>query len=189
VTLVREPGGTPAGEAIRAVLLSPATGHELAPNAEALLFMASRAELITRVMQPALARGDTVIADRFFLSTYAYQSAGRGIPEAEVATANRFATQGLVPDLTLLLEFPAAEGLARAGARGGHDRIERTGDAFHARVVEAFRSFATPAWQREHPECGPIVIIDGVGSVATVARRVAEAVAARWPETFPETSG
>jgi dTMP kinase len=187
LAFVREPGGTPLGNEIRRLLLE--SEQDLVPRAEALLFMASRAQLVEREIRPALNAGTWVLADRFFLSTYAYQAAGRGIPEAEVVEANSFATQGLVPDLTLLFELPVAEGLARAGARGGHDRIERSGDEFHARVAEAFRTFATAAWQSRHPECGPIVTIDAVGSVTAVARRVAEAVSARWPETFARTPG
>lgn len=180
---VREPGGTALGDEIRRLLLDP--HGDVSPRAEALLFMASRAQLVEREIQPALAAGRWVLADRFFLSTYAYQVAGRGLPEAEIVAANRFATGGLVPDLTILLDLPVREGLTRAGARGGHDRMERSGDAFHERVGTAFRSFAAPAWQASHAECGSIVIIDGRGDVATVGARVIDAVAGRWPETFP----
>ncbi|MGI8844185.1 MAG: dTMP kinase, partial [Gemmatimonadaceae bacterium] len=102
--LVREPGGTPLGERIRAILL--ADQGEMTPAAEALLFMASRAELVERVIRPALDRGAVVIADRFFLSTYAYQCGGRELPERTVREANALATGGLVPDLTLLLRMP-----------------------------------------------------------------------------------
>ena len=101
-------------------------------------------------------------------------------------TANGLATGGLVPDLTLLLTFPVAEGLARAAERSSsHDRMEREGEAFHERVAQAFDAFARPDWQRAHPECGPIVSIEGTGSERDVARRVREAVETRWPGTFP----
>ncbi len=179
---VREPGGTTLGDEIRRLLLDPA--GDVAERAEALLFMASRAQLVSRVIRPALEEGTTVIADRFFLSTYAYQIAGRGLPEEDVRRANALATGGLVPDLTILLSLPADEGLDRAGRRGGFDRMEASGAEFHHRVAIAFESYAQAAWQRTHPECGPIVNVDARGAEDDVARLVAEAVAGRWPETF-----
>jgi dTMP kinase len=182
---LREPGGTPLGTEIRQLLLH--RDDEMEPRAEALLFMASRAELIAREISPALARGEIVLLDRFFLSTYAYQIAGRSLPEEEVREANRLATGGLVPDLTLLLVLPPEAGLARAAQRSSTlDRIESTGSAFHRRVSDAFTRFAEPEWQRTHPECGPIVSVDANGSEAEVSRRVERTVAARWPGTFPE---
>lgn len=180
---LREPGGTALGDEIRRLLLDPAR-DDVAARAEALLFMASRAQLVEREIGPALARGDVVVLDRFFLSTYAYQIAGRGLPEAEVRQANDFATGGLVPDLTLFLELPPAEGMARAEARGGRDRMERSGDDFHGRVAAAFASFATPSWQAAHPECGPIARVDASGSESAVHERISTLLAARWPETF-----
>ena len=87
--------------------------------------MASRAQLIEREIRPALERGEIVLVDRFFLATYAYQGAGRGIPADALATVNTMATGGLVPDLTLLMTLPVQEGLARAARRGGHDRMGR----------------------------------------------------------------
>ena len=180
---VREPGGTALGDEIRHLLLDPAR-DDVTARAEALLFMTSRAQLVEREIVPALGRGETVIADRFFLSTYAYQVAGRGLAEEEVRHANRFATGGLVPDLTLLLELPTGTGLARADARGGRDRMERSGDEFHARVAAAFARYADPRWQAAHPECGPIARIDAHGSTSEVAERIASTLAGRWPETF-----
>jgi len=180
---VREPGGTALGDEIRHLLLDPAR-DDVTGRAEALLFMASRAQLVEREIGPALARGETVIADRFFLSTYAYQIVGRGLLEDEVRHANRFATGGLVPDLTLLLELPTGTGLARADARGGRDRMERSGDDFHARVALAFARYTDARWQAAHPECGPIERIDALGSVSEVAERIARTLAGRWPETF-----
>ena len=179
---VREPGGTPVGDAIREILLD--SEHHIHPSAEALLFMASRAELIAREVAPALARGDVVLLDRFFLSTYAYQIVGRGLPEEEVRAANRLATGGLVPQLTLLLDVPPAEGLGRADARGKRDRMERSTDDFHDRVGKAFRKFVEPAWQKAHPECGPIQLIDGTGDEATVLKRVSSALASAFPQPF-----
>ena len=179
---VREPGGTTLGNEIRRLLLD--VPHEMHARAEALLFMASRAELVEREIGPALAAGTLVIADRFFLSTYAYQMAGRGLPEADVVAANRFATAGLRPDLTLLLQMPAGAGLARADSRGKRDRIERADDEFHARVAAGFASFSDPAWQQVHPEAGPIVAIDANASEGVVYASIGRELARRWPETF-----
>src|SRR5512142_1631622 len=102
VVPLREPGGTVVGDVIRGILLDPRS--EISPAAEALLFMASRAELVRSEIEPALKRGDIVLMDRFFLSTYAYQIAGRGLSEPYVRDANCLATGGLVPDLTILLD-------------------------------------------------------------------------------------
>jgi dTMP kinase len=180
---LREPGGTPLGTEVRRVLLDRAS--DVAPRAEALLFMASRAQLVEREVLPGIARGDVVLLDRFFLSTYAYQIAGHGLPEEEVRVSNRFATGGLVPDLTLLLTFPVTEGLARAARRASaHDRMEAMGEPFHRRVAAAFGTFADPSWQSDHPECGPIVAIDAEGREDEVGERVAAALSARWPGTF-----
>lgn len=179
---VREPGGTPVGDAIRDIVLHQ--DEELTAATEALLFMASRAELVAREIMPALEKRSVVLVDRFFLSTYAYQIVGRGLPENEVRAANRLATAGLVPDLTLLLDVHASHGLERADARGKRDRIERSGDDFHARVTNAFRQFTDPAWQHSHPECGPIKLIDGTGDEATVHARIASALASAFPQPF-----
>jgi len=179
---VREPGGTPVGDAIREILLHPE--KEITAATEALLFMASRAELVAREIAPALAEGTVVLVDRFFLSTYAYQIVGRGLSEPEVRAANRLATGGIVPHLTLLLDVQAHEGLGRADARGARDRIERTGDEFHQRVNSAFRQFADPEWQHSHPECGPIKLIDGTDDEMTVHARVSSALATTFPQTF-----
>lgn len=182
---LREPGGTPLGTEVRRLVLLERAA-DITHRAEALLFMASRAQLVEREIRPALERGDMVLLDRFFLSTYAYQIAGHGLPEDEVRAANRFATGGLTPDLVLLLTFPVTEGLARAGRRAAaHDRIEAMGETFHRRVAAAFGTFADPSWQSDHPECGPIVPIDAEGREDEVAERVMAALAARWPGTFP----
>lgn len=179
---LREPGGTPLGTEVRRVLLDRAS--DIDPRAEALLFMASRAQLVDRAVRPALARGDVVLLDRFFLSTYAYQVAGHGLDEGEVRSANRFATRGLVPDLTVLLRLPMRVGLSRAAAReSAHDRMEAMGDAFHDRVSAALDAFAEPAWLAEHSECGPIVTVDALGSADDVAARISAVVNTRWPGT------
>lgn len=179
---LREPGGTPLGDAIRSILLDP--GQHISPSSEALLFMASRAELVREQIDPALARGVVVLMDRFFLSTYAYQIFGRGLPEPEIRSANALAAGGLVPSLTLVLEIPATEGMERATARGAHDRIEQSGDAFHDRVERAFAGFTDWDWQRAHPECGPITGVDGRGTLDEVHARVLDTLARNLPERF-----
>jgi dTMP kinase len=179
---LREPGGTPAGDAIRALLLDPSS--EIAAEAEALLYMASRAQLVKTVITPSLARGAIVLLDRFFLATYAYQGAGRGIPPEVLADVNHLATGELVPDLTLLLTLPVTEGLARAARRSAHDRIERADLAFHERVAGAFTTFADPTWQAGHPECGPIVLVDASGTEREVFERLLATLRGRWPESF-----
>ncbi|MFN2564830.1 MAG: dTMP kinase [Gemmatimonadaceae bacterium] len=184
VVAAREPGGTPVGDEVRRILLDSSDGA-VADAAEALLYMASRAQLVERVVRPALARGAIVLLDRFFLSTYAYQIAGRGLVEEEVRAANQLAVGHLVPDLTILLTIPPAEGLARADRRGGRDRLERADSAFHERVARAFASYADPGWQRAHPECGPVAPVDARGDVRDVFDRVADLVRRRWPESFP----
>lgn len=181
-TGVREPGGTALGNEIRRMLLEP--GRTIDARAEALLFMASRAQLIAEVIQPALAQGELVLADRFFLSTYAYQVVGRGLPLEDVRAANRLATAGLVPDLTILLTLPAAIRGARTRARGGPDRIESAGDVFHDRVERAFADCASPAWQLAHPECGSITAVNADGAEREVLDRVIAVLAARMPEHF-----
>ncbi|MFA6168412.1 MAG: dTMP kinase [Gemmatimonadaceae bacterium] len=178
--MLREPGGTPVGDEIRALLLRP--GAQIPARTEALLFMASRAALMVEQVRPALERGEIVLLDRFFLSTYAYQVGGRGLPESEVRDANAFATGGLVPDVTVLLTLPVELGLARAAQRGAADRMEQAERAFHDRVNAAFASFAEPAWQRAHAECGPIVAVPADGPVEEVEERVWRVVASACPE-------
>ena len=177
-----EPGGTALGTEIRRLLLDGS--RSISGGAEALLFMASRAELIACQVRPALAAGHTVLLDRFFLSTYAYQIFGRGLPEDEVRKANALATRGVVPQVTLLLTVPASEREERARRRGAGDRMEAAGREFHRRVEAAFDTFATPSWQSSHPECGPIIPIEGAGTEDDVFSRVLLALSSYWPETF-----
>jgi dTMP kinase len=179
---VREPGGTAVGDEIRRLLLDP-TGA-IVPRAEALLFMASRAQLVDTAIRPAIAQGQFVLADRFFLATYAYQIEGRGLDASGVQGANALATGGLTPSVTLLLDLPDDKGMTRIAARGEPDRMERSGGDFHARVAAAFRRFAGAEWQAAHPECGPIVPIDASGREDEVADRIWGALSSRWPETF-----
>ena len=134
---VREPGGTPVGERIRAVLKDP--GVELGPETEALLFAAARAELVARVIRPALEDGRVVVCDRFVDSSLAYQGGARGLGIAEVERINLFGTGGLLPDLTILLEIEPAVAAERAGAP---DRIEDEGSALQLRVLEAYEQLA-----------------------------------------------
>ena len=182
VVAVREPGGTPLGDEIRRLLLDPQS--DIVPRAESLLFMASRAQLVEREIIPALEAGATVLLDRYFLSTYAYQVAGRGLPHEEIVAANRLATSSLRPELTLLLSMPVADGLARAARRGGPDRMERADADFHERVARAFADFATSEWQAAHEEAGPVLTIDARGTVREVFDRVRDSLIRRWPGTF-----
>jgi dTMP kinase len=184
VISVREPGGTPVGDEIRRVLLDPSSS--LSSRSEALLFMASRAELVDRMIRPALDRKAVVLVDRFFLSTYAYQVFGRGLDERDVRAANHLATGGLVPTLTLLLGLPLAESLARMERRRtGQDRMERSSRDFHERVAGGFDTFKGGDWQKAHPECGPIRSIDAAGSEQQVFGRLKQAVIDGWPGSFP----
>jgi dTMP kinase len=139
VTATREPGGTPVGERVRALLLDP--GASVDPRAEALLFAAARAQLVEEVIRPALEQGQVVLCDRYLHSSLAYQGAARGLGRDEVAAINRFATAGLLPDVVVLLRLDPAEGLAR-GRGGGRDRIECQDLDFHQRVAGAFLELA-----------------------------------------------
>lgn len=182
---LREPGGTPIGDQIRAILLDTPDGA-VGDAAEALLYMASRAQLVDRIIRPALALGTTVLLDRFFLSTYAYQVAGRGLPEAEVREANQLAVRGLVPDLTIMLTIPPDQGMARVARRGAHDRLERADRDFHERVARAFATFTDARWQQAHPECGPVVSVDATGDIDAVHKSIVTTLQRRWPESFAE---
>jgi len=138
--LTHEPGGTPLGNKI-ARWLKWAEGTDISPLTELLLFNASRAHLINKVIQPGLKNGRVVICDRFADSTTAYQSYGRGLELEMVKAVNQAATQGLKPNLTILLDMPAEGGLARKAARK-QDRFEREEIAFHQRVREGYLKLA-----------------------------------------------
>jgi dTMP kinase len=135
--VVREPGSTKAAEIARQVLLDPE--HPVGPLAELFLYLAARADLVQRVIEPSLAAGRTVLSDRFAMTTEAYQMAGRGISPEVVLPANKAAAAGLRPDLTLIIDLPHEIGRARQVAAGKRpDRIEREGEEFHRRVNEYY---------------------------------------------------
>ncbi len=167
VVVTREPGATPAGERIRALLLDPTT--ELDEHAEALLYAADRAEHAARVVRPALARGTVVLSDRYIDSSVAYQGYGRGLDPDVVSRISRWATGELVPDLTVLLDLPVAAARQRLLARGGTDRLESEADAFHERVRSGFRRVAAADPAR-------YAVVDGSAEVEQVAEQVRGAV-------------
>jgi dTMP kinase len=168
VLVTREPGGTDFGEHLREMILDPKTG-KLDPRAEALVFAAARAQHVTTVIRPALAEGKVVICDRFVDSSIAYQGVARGLGEVDVLTLNAWATQGLFPDLVLLLALDPDYGLLRS--EGVADRIESEDGAFHQKVADAYERIA-----EEHPET--YTVIDASGSEDEVADRVREALEA-----------
>lgn len=143
----REPGGSPIGEKVRAILLDVG-GAPLGPRAETLLFAAARADHVASIILPALERGAIVVCDRFVDSSLAYQGVGRGLGFASVGRVNGFATAGLVPDLTFILDIDPAEGLVRARGSGPLDRLESEPPAFHAAVRQAFLDIAAAEAER-----------------------------------------
>jgi dTMP kinase len=161
---IREPGGTDAAERIRELLADPSL--ELDPFAELLLFCAARADLTAQVIRPALEAGRDIVSDRFSDSSVAYQGAARGLGVGEVISLCDNATDGLWPDLTLLLRVDPEVGLGRAG---GEDRLEAEGLDLQRAVAEAYEEIAVIASDR-------VVVIDGTGTVEEVRERVMEAV-------------
>ena len=171
--LLREPGGTDAGERIRALLKDPTT--DLDPRTELLLFCGARAELCARLVRPALKQGRDVVCDRFVDSTVAYQGAARGLGTDLVERLNEIAIAGSLPDVTVLLridpegaESRGQQRLAEGGA-DGVDRFERQGIEFQRLVAAAYDDLAS-----RHPE--RIAVVDAEGGVAEVHARVMEAV-------------
>ena len=150
VLCLREPGGTPLSEKIRSLLLDPANG-DMVPQAELLLYEASRAQLVCQVIRPALDAGHVVLCDRFYDSTTAYQRAGRGLDAALVSQANHLGSCGLTPDLTLWLQLDPAQGLARAVGAHCPDRLEQEGVAFQEAVAAGFAAIAQAEPQRVVP--------------------------------------
>ena len=140
VVVTREPGGTVLGETIRGIVLDPSR-RNLSAESELLLMFAARAQLVRELVRPALDAGQWVLSDRFTDASYAYQGAGRGQPDARIEDLERWAA-GIRPDLTLLLDLPIAQGLARAGGRGQADRIELESGDFFERVRAAYRARA-----------------------------------------------
>lgn len=181
--VVREPGGTRLGEAVREVVLRK--DLEVPPESELLLYLAARAALVQAVVRPALARGETVLADRFALSTLAYQARGRGLDEERVRRALDVATGGLAPDLYVVLDVPVEEALARRERAGGErDRIESAGEGFRRKVREAYLELAA-----SEPD---VEVVSGQGAPEEVHSRIRALLEARFPEAFvrlPATGG
>ncbi len=170
--LTHEPGDTPLGAAVRAILLDSTT-LDITPRAEALLMAADRAQHVVEVVRPALERGQTVVTDRFSGSSIAYQGHGRQLVAAEVASLSDWATDELWPDLVVLLEVPASVSQQRIGP--ARDRLEAAGEAFHRRVHDGFlvQAIADPErW----------VVVDGTQSEEAVASAIWEIVSIRFPD-------
>lgn len=168
VVALREPGGTPISEKIRALLLDPENA-EMADECELLLYEASRAQLVREVIEPALLRGAIVVCDRFYDSTHAYQHGGRGLSDALVSRANELGCCGLSPDVTLVLDIDPAAALARATAQGA-DRLEAEGLAFQQRVRKDYLALAKADPAR-------VRVIDAAGDPELVAGRIDAALA------------
>ena len=176
VLVTREPGGTRLAELIRGLVRDEVDDPPVT-RSEVLLFLAARAQVVSQVIKPALARGEWVLCDRFADSTFAYQGYGRGIDVQLLKELNEFATEGLVPDLTILLDVPLEVSRARLAERqrataAAADRIEAAGEAFHKRLREGFLALAKA-------EPGRFVVIDSSGDRAEVDRQIIEAVHGR----------
>ncbi|UCE88293.1 MAG: dTMP kinase [Pseudomonadota bacterium] len=165
VLSTREPGGTTLGERIRALLLD-ARHDAMSDDTELLLMFAARAQHLDEVIRPALARGEWVLCDRFTDATYAYQGSGRGIDTGRIAQLEQWVQGNLRPDLTLLLDMPVAEGLARAGERGAPDRFEREQLEFFERVRTGYLALA-----KAHPE--RYRVIDSARALEDVQAQIA----------------
>jgi dTMP kinase len=176
--VLREPGSTRAAEIAREALLDPE--HPVGPVAELFLYLAARADLVQSTIRPALDAGRVVLSDRFALSTEAYQMAGRGLDPALVRSANRAATGGINPDLTLILDLPPALGQARQIAAGKRqDRLERESADFHQRVVSFY--LAVQGAGVRH--------LDGTLPPDQLLQAAWQEVRAAAPETFQATVG
>ena len=175
VVMTREPGGTPVGEAIRGIVLD--RGNLTMPaETELFLILGARAAFTQEVVRPALASGKVVLADRFDLSTFAYQGFGRGLDLAKVREANAFATGGIKPDISLILDLPVEEGLARKGGGQDGDRIEKEGVAFLSRVLDGYRALA------EQDDTARL--IPAQGTPEEVQGLLRRALSDAFPETF-----
>jgi len=169
----REPGGAPGAEDIRQLLVSGDTAR-WQPMTEALLHTAARVEHVANLVRPALVAGTWVISDRYVDSTRAYQGSAQGVGAEAVLALHDLALGGLMPDLTLVLDLPVEQGLARARNRaGGEDRYERMGAAFHAHLRDAFQAMAKAEPQR-------CFLVDAAGDVDTVAARLWSILASRF---------
>ena len=173
VVTCRDPGSTATGDAIRGILLDRHDLH-VDPNAEMLLYMAARAQLVAEVVKPALDRGDWVVSDRYLLANVVYQGHAGGLDPEVIRGVGRVATGGLMPDLVIVLDVDL-ETAARRLARP-LDKLENRGDDYRRRLREGFRAEAARDPDR-------IVVIDATGDVAEVAARIRAAVTARFPET------
>ncbi len=167
LTVTREPGGTPTGDAIRELVLHADVAID--PLVEFLLYSASRAQHVLEVIRPALRRGEVVVSDRYAGASVAYQGYGRGLDLAFVDDLNRRATGGLRPDLTVLLDLDPEVGLQRVAGRGAEDRLEREALAFHQRVREGFlaQAEADPSWLVIDAGAAPEAVADAVWKAAT----------------------
>ncbi|MEW6422913.1 MAG: dTMP kinase [Deinococcota bacterium] len=165
--VTREPGGTPLGTRVREVLLDPALTID--PLPEFLLYSASRAQLVRDVIRPALEASQIVLCDRYADSSLAYQGSGRGLDPALLALLNGKVTEGLTPDLTILLDLDPALGLARVATRGQPDRLERADLAFHARVRRGFLTLAAR-------EPGRFLVLDATRDPDALAADIWQAV-------------
>ncbi|MBP5855596.1 dTMP kinase [Marivibrio halodurans] len=181
VRTTREPGGSPGAEAIRALLVSGETDR-WDPVSETLLILAARRDHVERVIKPALAAGEWVLCDRFADSTAAYQGAGHGLGRDWVREIGRLTLGDFTPDLTLILDIPVGDGLARAGKRGGDDRFERMGTGFHDRLRRAFLDIAA----EEPVRCA---VIDATAEEYVVADAVRKLVADRLPDSGLSAAG
>jgi len=171
VLRTREPGGTPAGEKLREVVLH----HPMEPRAEALVMFAARSEHVASVIEPALAAGVWVVCDRFSDATYAYQCGGRGLPGAFVESLEQLAHPGLQPDATFLFDLDPAEAYARQRAQSREpDRFEREQAGFFQRVRDAYL-------ERARAHAGRIHVIDASGTLAQVRERLAAAFSRAFP--------
>lgn len=164
--VTHQPGDTAAGAAIRQLLLDP--GNHLDERCEALLYAADKAQHVQLVVRPALAAGRVVVCDRYVDSMLAYQGAGRGLPMADLAAIAGWATRGLRPDLTVLLDVDPGLGVGRVPDK---DRLEAAGHEFHGRVRQAFRELAAADPQR-------YLVLPGLSSLRGTAARVRDAVGA-----------
>lgn len=174
VLAIREPGSSVVGEAIRRVLLDPAYAT-MADRTEILLYEAARAQVVEEIIRPALARGVTVLADRFYDSTTAYQGYGRGIAVSEVAQLNALAVGGLTPDRTVVIDVPAVLGLERARRTNVPDRLEQESVDFHERVRQGFLAIAAA-------EPARVRVVDGTRDIHEVYYAAAFEVADLFPD-------
>lgn len=171
--VTREPGGTVAGEAIRELLLSGADGR-WNTRSEALLFAAARADHVARVIRPAIQAGKWVLCDRYVDSSRAYQSAGEGLDDQDIMQLHSIGSEGLLPDMTVLLRISLQAALERIQQRDGedHDRFQRRDAAFHGQVNQAFVRFAEAEPER-------FMVIDAEQSAAQVAASICDGLRRR----------